>query len=313
MDMIQIIKDIENQLTQTITNTLSPKAKVTVNKVWQNANGSAYTPTEGTSITVLLQSSTDGKNWANVEDAGSKDITATLNASNNWTHEFTDLEEKDSDDKTYQYRVVELDGSNVIDADGTVTIGEVAFKVSYGTTGKADLVTGTTNEYTQTITNTVIPTVKLEITKLDATDQTKKLEGVVFKLEKKDDTAFTAMEVTTNSNGIATFADLKAGTYKLTETKTAEGYSLLKSSITVVIENDGTATVDGDNANITTGTDGVKTIELTIYNKKNLSMPSTGGVYGFEYWILGGLCITAVPLLLYTLFGFKKGGKYRRR
>lgn len=306
--------DSDNSHTVEYYNINKPVVSLTLTKKWEGVDKDEDRPR---SIRVQLQYSMDEGNTWNPIEGYYKDRTIGPGYAkwSDYTYTFADLDkykydEDGNDEAEYMYRVVELDSEGkVIDADGTVTIGGVEFKVSYGTTGMADLVPDTTNEYTQTITNTVIPTVTLKITKLDATDQTK-LAGVVFKLEKDGSTIGTQ---TTGTDGIATFAELKAGSYTLTETKTAEGYSLLKSAITVVIANDGTATVDGNNANITTGTDGVKTIELTIYNKKNLSMPSTGGVYGFEYWILGGLCITAVPLLLYTLFGFKKGGKYRRR
>ena len=287
-----------------------------MNKAWNVFDGM----TAPESVTVQLQRRTGSNDFAAIDGLDN----GTLSATNEWTHTFEGLDEMDSNNVAYDYRVVELNGNTAIDANGTVTISNVDYRVTYsGTDGKADLKTGTTNEYTQTITNSAVPEVTLQITKRDATDTTKKLDGVEFKLEKKDDNTFTAMEVPTGTDGIASFTGLKAGTYTLTETKAKSGYSLLKSSITIKITEsvavDGaisyTATVDGTKVTSDefTQTGNVYTLAKTIYNKQNLTMPATGGVNGFEFWILGGLCMMAVPLLLYTFFWFKKGGKYLRK
>ena len=164
----------------------------------------------------------------------------------------------------------------------------------------------------------MIPTATLQITKSSAADGTK-LPGVEFTLEKLTDsgtvdTAFAARNLTTDGSGAAAAAGLSAGTYRLTETKAADGYSLLSAPITVVLTQNGdgsgyTATVNGTDAQVTT--DGsVTTVPCIVYNRPALEMPATGGG-GFEIWILGGLCLTAVPLLLYYFLGRrKKGGKY---
>ena len=317
--------EIDNQFTQTITNTVKPKAKVTVTKAWN-------VPTDVTkpeSVTVQLQRRTGINDFAAIDGLDN----VTLSATNEWTHTFEGLDEMDSNNVAYDYRVVELNGNTAMGKDDTftVTTGEdenavtVEYRVTYGEVANAKDGEGKAiaNEYTQTITNSAVPEVTLQITKLDATDTTKKLDGVVFKLEKKDDNTFTAMEVTTGTDGIASFAGLKAGTYTLTETKAKSGYSLLKSSITIeitesVAENGAiryTAKVDGTDVADTefTQTGNVYTLAKTIYNKPSLTMPATGGVNGFEFWILGGLCMMAVPLLLYTFFWFKKGGKYLQK
>ena len=300
---------------QTITNQVKPKLKVSVEKKWATLEG-VGTPNE---ITVRLQKKVNGT-WVKVADVDDQ----TLSSGNGWKYTFENLPDKDSNGAAIEYRVVELDSqNNVIGENSTVTIGNVDYRVTYsGEDGKATLVENTTNEYTQTITNTAVPEVTLQITKLDATDNSKNLDGVVFKLEKDGDSTFVK-ESTTDTDGIATFEGLKAGTYTLTETKAASGYSLLKSSITIVItesvaENGVityTAKVDGVEA---TGIEftlsgNTYTLAKTVYNKPQLVMPPTGGVGGFEFWILGGLLIMAVPLLMYTFIWYRKGGKYLQR
>ena len=288
-----------------ITNAYEPKVNVSVTKKWTYADGSGYTANLPASVWVRLQrrEGTSGT-WTKVSDY-------QLTAAANWSHTFTDLDARSSGGTAYSYRVVELDGQNgnVVNEGARVGYNGTDYLVSYA---NADT--------TWTITNRMIPTATLQITKCSAADGTK-LPGVEFTLEKLTDsgtvdTAFAARNLTTDGSGAAAAAGLSAGTYRLTETKAADGYSLLSAPITVVLTQNGdgsgyTATVNGTDAQVTT--DGsVTTVPCIVYNRPALEMPATGGG-GFEIWILGGLCLTAVPLLLYYFLGRrKKGGKYHR-
>ena len=55
-------------------------------------------------------------------------------------------------------------------------------------------------------------------------NQTVPLEGVEFTLEKPGDASFTSITKATDANGIATFTNLDAGKYTITETKTIGEY-----------------------------------------------------------------------------------------
>ena len=88
------------------------------------------------------------------------------------------------------------------------------------------------------------------------------LSGVEFKLEKlgtdgKPDTAFKAVTKITSSDdankGKCSFENLKAGSYQLTEVKTAEGYNLLSEPIQIKFTTDGECYIDGvrDETNVT--------------------------------------------------------------
>ena len=305
--------------TQKITNTLKPaKVQFTVTKTWVAGNdASAYTGTDiPASIWVQVQRKTSSSDsaWTAVGD------NYELKASDNWTHTFTDLDARDENGAEYEYKVVELkvDGSESteIAAGKTITYGTTEFAVTYGAVTEE-----TEGQFAQNIQNRVMYTVTLDITKL-AKDTGNALDGVTFKLEKVDysystvDSSFTARTFTTGSDGKATFSGLGYGYYLLTETKTHSGYNLLSEPIQIEVRSTQNGSyevyVNGTKQDTTTE-NSVITYSLTIYNKPSLTMPATGGVNGFEFWILGGLCMMAVPLLLYTFFWFKKGGKYLRK
>lgn len=290
-------------LSAAITNTREEKLSINVTKRWTYQDGTAYSAGLPELVQAQVQRSADGgKTWAAVQ-------TFNITKTQGWQQTISDLPKRDASGAVYTYRVVELDASgNALDAGSLVSYSGTDYVVSYDPQGN-----------NHTITNSMRPSATLSITKRSAVDD-KLLAGVVFRLEKltsagEADTSFPARELTTDADGVCTPAGLKAGTYRLTETKAANGYALLSEPITVVLTQtaDGrgfTATVNGVSA--TTATSGsVTSVECTVYNKPILQMPQTGGAGGLEFWILGGLCITAIPLLLYYFTSYRKGGKQR--
>ena len=158
----------------------------------------------------------------------------------------------------------------------------------------------------------------LNITKQDAENKTK-LGGVEFKLEKlKDDgtvdAAFKAIEKTKSSEdadkGKCSFENLKPGSYRLTETKTAEGYTLLADAIEFELTTDGTCVRDaapfGDVQY--DSTTGVYNIALTINNRKSFELPHTGADAP-SLWLLIGLPALVAVLLVLVFRYNKKGGR----
>ena len=142
------------------------------------------------------------------------------------------------------------------------------------------------------------------------------LEGVEFtltnengkevKVEKKDSNNFytpggDSNTVTTDDNGKIYIRGLKPGTYKLTETKTKDGYVLLKNPVVIVIKDDnatGDATADVGSKPVTMQNDqknsGSKTAEvpLTVVNSKGFDLPATGG-RGIALFTIAGIAIVA--------------------
>ena len=167
-----------------------------------------------------------------------------------------------------------------------------------------------------TVTNTYLEELNLKITKKGKNTTDELLSGVQFKLEKKnpDGTWFEpvgSLQITGDKGddkGIATFTKLGQGTYRLIETKAAEGYNLLGDSILIEINESNQVkwkmekekddhwesitpiTIEGDNV-----------IPLTIYNTKQLILPATGGS-GFGLVTMGGIALMAQAILMGTYF-----------
>ena len=159
-----------------------------------------------------------------------------------------------------------------------------------------------------TVTNTYLEELNLKITKRGKNTTEDLLSGVQFKLEKKnpDGTGFELVgDPKTTVDGIATFEKLSQGTYRLIETKAAEGYNLLSDSILIEINESNQVkwkmeketddhwepiTIKGDNV-----------IPLTICNTKQLILPATGGS-GFGLVTMGGIALMAQAILMGTYF-----------
>ena len=261
-----------------------------------------------------------------------------------WSYTFTNLEQyvnSAADPKVqWIYRVMEVDAEgNEIASDGTYTVGGKTYRVTYSmdaSTGKttgstADPTTTTATDPTKTgielaafatadgkqptvnmtVTNTYLEELNLKITKMgkNTTEGGGLLSGVEFKLEKKDSTENWFEQAgspkSTNEDGIATFEKLSQGTYRLIETKAAEGYNLLSDSILIEINESNQVkwkmeketddhwepiTIKGGNV-----------IPLTIYNTKQLILPATGGS-GFGLVTMGGIALMAQAILMGTYF-----------
>lgn len=191
---------------------------------------------------------------------------------------------------------------------------ETSFKVEEtSVTGweSSGTVTGTINSTAPSgnaeITNKkAVNLTNIQITKVDAANADTKLSGVEFKLEKMQgssltdiDSSFTPITVTTGDSGDnlgkAGFTDLSDGTYRITETRTQEGYYLLKTPIMVTIDRANGCTIDGNDCTVTDNT-----ISLTISNRSKFAFPSTGG-YGKTTFILAGVILIWIAGLIYIL------------
>ena len=161
----------------------------------------------------------------------------------------------DADDNTKKLAGVEFElrGANGKVLKGTTNAnGEYIFEdVVYGDyklveTKTLDNYNLTTTEETvqvrdagQTIEKTVTNALKkgkVEVTKVDAEDNTKKLAGVKFALKQGNDVKY---EGTTDANGKLVFDKVVYGDYKLVETETLENYNLNKDQFDVSIKEEG--------------------------------------------------------------------------
>ena len=150
------------------------------------------------------------------------------------------------------------------------------------------------------------------INKYATGNENTKLEGAKFVLKNNDgkyykcDTATKAVswvddksaatEVTTDANGAARFDGLQAGTYSLQETVAPAGYNQLTKDITIVLDKNGSATIDG--AASTPGAD--HSLTTGVANSTGTVLPETGGTGIVIFVALGALAVICSGVFLVT-------------
>lgn len=313
-----------NAATATFENTARELIDITVKKEWKTQDGTTDIPQADLPDAIYLQlqrteTPDEADSWQKVSEYESVELKKP-DGYEGWTKQFTGLDKYDASktgqDRTpYTYRVLESatkTGQFYGGAAGDVIeISGKKYKVLNTTR-----VTGDSTSKTLTLTNQLQDAkYNLVITKQDAQDNSIKLGGVAFKLEKLNDSG--AAETTYNgvtgsdstNQGKCSFASLTPGSYRLTETKTAEGYTLLAEPIEFTLTADGQCR-RGDETfgKITPGADGVYNIALTIYNRKGFTLPHTGADAP-SLWLLIGLPALVAVLLVLVFRYNKKGGR----
>ena len=318
-----VVADDTNVATAKFVNTKRQLINIEVTKQWKKQDGTEIKDGLPTAIYLKLQRTKtpgDKNSWRDVTG----DSVELKLGYDGWVKTFTGLDKFDAEvgpHAYYTYRVLESatgTGNNwhggaaddVIEIDGKkYTI--LNNTVSCADDSKTSLALPLTNKLQDAKYN-------LNITKQDAEDKTK-LGGVEFKLEKlKDDgtvdAAFKAIEKTKSSEdadkGKCSFENLKPGSYRLTETKTAEGYTLLADAIEFELKTDGHCVRDGagfGNVKYDSAT-GAYNIALTINNRKSFELPHTGADAP-SLWLLIGLPALVAVLLVLVFRYNKKGGR----
>lgn len=308
-----------NAATATFENTARELIDITVKKEWKTQDGTTDIPQADLPNAIYLQlqrteTPDEADSWLPVSGYKSVELKKP-DGYEGWTKQFTGLDKYDAnkagnDHVAYTYRVLESateTGQFYGGAEGDVIeINGKKYKVLNTT------VTGNSTDKTLTLTNQLQDAkYKLVITKQDAQDAGIKLGGVEFKLEKPDAVPSETKTGTTDARtGELTFADLTPGSYRLTETKTAEGYTLLAEPIEFTLTADGQCLRDGAAFGAkTTDADGVHNIALTIYNRKGFTLPHTGADAP-SLWLLIGLPALVAVLLVLVFRYNKKGGKH---
>ena len=172
-------------------------------------------------------------------------------------------------------------------------------------------------ETSETPDDTVIVfTYKTVINKVDG--ENKPLTGAEFTLEKKvkDDEAeggYKWVAITSVKNGEGTtftFSGLDDGDYRLTETKTPDGYNTIdpiEFTITATheVKSDNPA-LTSLNGNATTGeitftsNTGDGSLTADVVNKSGATLPETGGMGTTLFYIVGGILVLGAGILLIT-------------
>lgn len=337
----------DSPVTATFENTARELIDITVNKVWQTQDGTPMQENLPTAIYLRLQrTETPEKEntWLTVPEY--ENVKLQPKDYQGWIEQFTGLDKYDAnkpevDRIPYTYRVLESASGtgdwhggaddNVIEIDGKkYTILKNTVQVKKGST--SPLALNLTNKQQD-------PKFTLDITKKDAENGKTLLKDVEFTLEKltKDnngntvaDASFGTLKGKTNGQGklmwkkddnseVEGFTELKAGTYRLTETKAAENYNLLSAPILVTFGKDGTCTLNGSKIEVSTtekrteftkNEDGSYTLALTVLNRKTPALPHTGADAP-SLWLLIGLPLAVAGLLILVFRYNKKGGRTR--
>lgn len=220
-----------------------------------------------------------------------------------------------------------LDEGAVVGADGADR-NDNKIKLEYSNKILPDTEIGTpgTDEITDEI---IIYTFKIAVEKVDATNENTKLQGVTFDLYRKLKDTDTSGELNpvkgltgrfekvnksaalmTDGNGEIFVSGLAKGTYYLVETKTNDGYNLLKAPVEVNIETSysltsttKTETKGGKTTTTTTITNGTTdagVFTTTVKNSKGFTLPTTGGIGTFVFTFAGIAMMAAAVILLIT-------------
>ena len=278
-------------------------------------------------------------------DTGSANYVIVTPTPIGWQYPFKGLDQRPLNNTTnYVYRIVEgtVDTKGTFTAkDSSITIGSNTYTISAaanltGTTSSAanETITGGSGEIV--LTNTLQdPKFTLNIVKKgvttdeNGTETKTPLSGVEFKLERlkessgggepQVDTTYDfgsgktgSITGTTGNDGkiaINPFTNLKAGSYQLTEVKTAEGYNLLSKPIRIEFTTNGDCFIDGvkDTTNVTSSGN-TCTMTLTVLNRKSFELPHTGADAP-SLWLLIGLPALVAVLLVLVFRYNKKGGR----
>ena len=148
------------------------------------------------------------------------------------------------------------------------------------------------------------------INKYAAGKENTKLAGAKFVLKNNEgkyykydaakvtwvDAKADATEVITGADGAARFDGLQAGTYYLEETAAPAGYNQLTKDITIVLNKDGSATIDS--ASSTLGAD--HSLTAGVANSTGTMLPETGGIGTVIFVALGALAVICAGVFLVT-------------
>ena len=336
-----------NAVTATFVNTRRQLIDIEVTKQWKKQDGTTDIPSNELPKAIYLQlqrteTPNDASSWNTVSEYKSVELEPV--GYEGWTKLFTGLDKYDANKEGrvyYSYRVLESASGtgdwhggaddNVIEIDGKkYTILNNTVQVEENSASPLKLIL--TNRQQD-------PKFTLDVTKADAEDTKHKLAGVEFTLEKltTDGNGNTVVDspfgkrtgvtndqgelMLTDSSGKVTqgFTELKAGMYRLTETKAAENYNLLSAPIVVTFTTDGTCTLNGSKIEVSTtekrteftkNEDGSYTLSLTVLNRKTPALPHTGADAP-SLWLLIGLPLAVAGLLILVFRYNKKGGRTR--
>lgn len=99
----------------------------------------------------------------------------------------------------------------------------------------------------------------------------------------------TNAELVSSEKGLINIEGLKQGTYYLKEIEAPKGYNLLKSSIEIVVREDGKILVGGNIVD-----------RVEVKNNKGSLLPSTGGMGTTLIYVVGSILVLASGMVLFS-------------
>lgn len=282
-------KDISNPVSsengKVITTTITNRQFI-IEKVWTDKQSDSH-PTEEQEVhpesqNIVIGIYKPGTDGTKEKSFSTDNLIAnvTLNKGNRW--KATIPSSLGVDYKDYVIRELKEDekGSTIINAtkysvienSANMVVDNASYKVFYSKEDEEE------KAYKCIVTNTRLNTIT--INKVDGNDQP--LDGAEFSLEKKDSSNnWEVISTKTSEKGTLKFSDLEDGEYRITETKSPAGHSLLANSIDVTLP----MTLNSTQKGLEKGTGITKEngkvyyydLTYTIKNNKLFNMPASGG------------------------------------
>ena len=275
-------------------------------------NVESVTLTEGTDYTLIKpENNTSGGTWKITFEQAGKEKLANNNVKYITVTFDTLLNENANVGSTGNLNDAQLDYSNAIypsidyNPNGEKTPGEDHIK-----------------------DEAIVYTFGIDVLKVDGKNSNV-LEGVKFDLYKYNGTnenptvddlkglngKLVREGLTTDANGKINVSGLENGTYYLVETKTKNGYNLLKEPVKVVVNVEyevitETTVVKDENGNVTStttvktqtftgGKDNTGRYEITVENNKGFELPTTGGFGTILFSLIGVLLMAGGAVVLF--------------
>lgn len=268
-------------ITTTITN-----RQFIIEKVWTDKQSDSHPTTEQEvhpqSQNIVIGIYKPGTDGTKEKPFSTDNLIAnvTLNKGNSWKATIPSSLGVDYKDYVIRELKEDKDGSTIINDtkysvikdSANMVVDNASYKVSYNKEDEAQ------KAYRCIVTNTRLNTIT--INKVDGNNQP--LDGAEFSLEKKDSSNnWEVIRTKTSENGTLKFSDLEDGEYRITETKSPAGHSLLANSIDVTLPMTLDSTQEGlEKGKGITKEDGkvyYYDLTYTIKNNKLFNMPASGG------------------------------------